>query len=263
MDELLKKFRELIDVIVTLRSPNGCPWDREQSPASMKRNLIEEAYECIEAIGNEDVENIKEELGDLLLVTLMIAYMYEQNGLFSQSDVFKDITNKLIRRHPHVFSSSSANTSEEVIQQWETIKSSEKGKHNNSVLSSIPLAMPPLERSYKIQKKVSHLGFDWLDIKDVKRKVYEEMEEVETASARAEQSEILEECGDLLFSVINYIRFLRVDPSEALDITNKKFMRRFKYIENEMTVQEKSLNKDNFYVMDQLWDESKDNEKDI
>mgnify|MGYP006303003489 CR=1 FL=1 len=257
MKNLSLQFTQFIEVIRTLRSSDGCPWDQEQTPNSMKRNLLEEAYECIEAINNNDLDNIEEELGDILLVTLMIAYMYEQENLFTITEVLKGITEKLTRRHPHVFGSSDANSSKEVIRQWEAIKTGENKQKNLSVLSSIPQAMPPLERSYKIQKKVSNLGFDWLDIKDVKNKIFEEIDETDTASARAEKEEIMSECGDLLFSVINYVRFLGVDPSEALDMTNKKFTKRFTYIEKTMKEQGKNLDKDNFFQMDKLWEESK------
>jgi tetrapyrrole methylase family protein / MazG family protein len=260
MDDLTLQFKQFIEVIRTLRSPDGCPWDREQTPESMKRNLLEEAYECIEAINNNDEENIKEEIGDILLVALLIAYMYEQEDLFTITEVFKEITEKLVRRHPHVFGTSDANSSKEVIRQWEAIKTGENEQKNQSVLSSIPKAMPPLERSFKIQKKVSTLGFDWLDIKDVKEKILEELDETESASARAEKKEIVSECGDLLFSVINYVRFLGVDPSEALDITNKKFIQRFRYIEKTMKELGENLNKENFSLMDKLWEESKTKE---
>lgn len=258
-DAALKEaFSHFYKIIRTLRSPEGCPWDREQTPTTLKENLIEESYECIEAIEEEDIEHIQEELGDLLLLITMLSYMYEQKNLFSLSDVIITISQKLVRRHPHVFSNVTISDPDEVIKQWESIKQhiERKGEHQ-SLLDSIPKNYPPLERAYKIQNKARTVGFDWTQIDHVWEKVYEEIDEFKEVSQTGNHTDMTKEFGDLLFALINVARFLKINPSVALHYTNTKFEKRFRYIEIKMKEKKKKLHPDTFQEMDSLWNESK------
>ncbi|MAG14195.1 MAG: nucleoside triphosphate pyrophosphohydrolase [Spirochaetales bacterium] len=246
-------FNLLFDLVRKLRGPDGCPWDREQTPNSMKQSLVEEVYECIDAIENGDDQNLLEELGDLYLIVTMIAFMKQQDGSFLLSAVFSVITQKLIRRHPHVFGNAKVTNSHEVIKQWEKIKHEVEGKPKD-ILSSIPNSLPSLERAYKIQRKAANVGFDWPDLESVWKKITEEVEEIERSKS---YEDLKEELGDLLFSVVNYCRRVAVNPDEALRNANKKFLRRFRYIENCMEKMGKSPSAEEFELMDQLWEKAK------
>jgi tetrapyrrole methylase family protein/MazG family protein len=256
-------FLRVYEIMKKLRSPGGCPWDREQTPGSIRANLIEEAYECIEAVSSGDTAHIKEELGDVYLVATFMAYMYEQEGAFSVGDVLSGLSDKLVRRHPHVFgNTSSADTSDKVLAQWKDIKITVEGKKpKDSVLDEVSQALPPLERAYKIQKKAAKAGFDWTGIDDVWAKVREETEEVRAACAGGGQDKVEDEIGDLFFSLINLARFLNIDPSLALSRAALKFSRRFKEVEKRMKEQGLPLGRENFPVMDSLWNEVKKLEK--
>ncbi len=259
-------FNELYSVVKRLRADDGCPWDREQTPESLRGALIEETYECIEAIDSKDWHHIREELGDIFLLATMIAYMHEQQGLFSLSQVLEEITAKLIRRHPHVFGESSASTSAEVLEQWAKIKVEQEGrKPKDSLMDQVSRALPPLERAYKIQKKAAKAGFDWPDSRGVWDKIEEELAEAREAcqthqnEASSEHREHLEEeLGDLLFSVVNICRYLQVDPAVALQRTNNKFVRRFKHVEQSMKVQGIPMDRDHLSLMENYWQEAKD-----
>ncbi len=241
---------------------DGCPWDREQTPETLKASLLEEAYESVDAIVQADDENLREELGDIYLLVTMIAYIKEQEGVFSVEDVFHEISDKLIRRHPHVFGDSDASTSEEIISQWDRIKTEVEGKpEKNSVLDTVKLSLPPLERAHKIQKKASKAGFDWEDIQPVRDKVQEELEECMAARETGNVQEIEEEIGDLLFSVVNLARFLHIDPTSALHRTNQKFIRRFKAVETEMKRRQHPMAKDKLEEMDAIWNAQKAQER--
>lgn len=262
----LKTFEKLIHVIEELRRPvTGCPWDLEQNPKTMCEDLIEECYELIEAIQEENPEHVKEEIGDLLLNALMVAYMNQQDNHFTFSEVFESISSKLIRRHPHVFGDLKVKDSDEVLKNWAEIKTKIEGRKTKSILEQIPLSYPPLERGYKIQKKASKCGFDWEknQIESVLSKVEEELNEVkaEIQSKCVSKQRIQEECGDLLFSVINLCRNLEVNPMVALDETNRKFVRRFKYIESKMNEKNISLSQEHLSQMNQFWEEAKAAEK--
>ncbi|MFP3043896.1 nucleoside triphosphate pyrophosphohydrolase [Treponema primitia] len=272
-------FKALYDTVVRLRAPDGCPWDREQSPATLRGDLIEETYECIEAIDEKDPAHIKEELGDLFLLVTMLSYMHEQEGLFSVADALKSITEKLIRRHPHVFGEvgdprSQVKDSAEVLENWAKIKVEQEGrKPKDSLLDEVSRALPPLDRAYKLQKKAAKAGFDWPDIKGVMGKVEEELGEVATAIGELEaisrhakelpegvksRQEALEgELGDLLFSVVNLCRFLKVEPSVALQRTNTKFVTRFTHVEKRMKETGQELKPGNLAAMDGFWEEAK------
>ena len=263
-------FNRLYDIVKRLRGKNGCPWDREQSPQTLRGDLIEETYECIEAIDEENPAHIREELGDLFLLVTMISYMHQQEGLFSVSDVLNDVSEKLIRRHPHVFgelreeNEKGALSSKEVLDTWARIKVEQEGrKPKNSALDEVSGALPPLDRAFKLQKKAAKLGFDWPTIQGVLGKLREELAEAETALAAAPDSEndgksaLEEELGDLLFSAINLCRFLKIEPSLALQRTNAKFIKRFKYVEKKMKECGKTMEAANLEIMDSFWNEAK------
>ncbi len=252
-------FEHFLTIIKTLRGPDGCPWDREQTPSTLKEHLIEESYECIEAIIDDDTPHIKEELGDLYLLVTMLSFMYEQEKKFTISDVFSSIRDKLIRRHPHVFADSAVDNPDDVIKQWDAIKQDvEKQGLEKKYLETIPTTYPPLERALKIQKKVKKIGFDWDEIDSVWEKYNEEIDEFKTAVDSGDRDKAEEEFGDILFTLINIARFLHIDPSTALHLTNRKFERRFHYIEKMMRERNMPMNKDNFKTMDELWEEAKD-----
>ncbi|GAB5047019.1 nucleoside triphosphate pyrophosphohydrolase [Thermodesulfovibrio sp. TK110] len=251
-----KKFDELVKIMETLRSEKGCPWDRVQTHDTLKRYLLEEAYELIEAIENKEPEAIKEELGDLLLQIVFHSQIAKEEGNFDINDVIKSIIQKMISRHPHVFGEAEFKTPEEVLNQWDERKK-EEGKLSSSILEGIPLALPALLRAYKIQSRVSKVGFDWDNAQGVIEKIKEELKEVEEAVETKEKDRIEEEIGDLLFSIVNLARFLRIDPETALRKTNRKFEKRFKSMEKLVRKKGKSLKDMSLQEMDNLWDEIK------
>jgi len=249
-------FESFLDVIARLRGPGGCPWDMEQTPQSLRGDLIEETYECIEAIDENDSAHIKEELGDILLLATMIAYMHEQEGIFTVSDVLSTVSEKLIRRHPHVFGDIKFNNSAEVLENWAKIKVEQEGRApKDSILDEVSQGLPPLERALKLQKKAAKAGFDWPDIEGVCDKIIEELDEARSAVNQGEKLE--DELGDLLFSVVNLCRFLKVEPSIALRRTNSKFTGRFKYVEKMMKASGGEMKKENLEIMDKFWNEAK------
>lgn len=283
------EFQRFFDTIKALRAPNGCPWDREQTPISMRNDLIEEAFEAIDAISEQNPEHAKEELGDVILNATMISYMYEQENKFAVADVYKELTDKLIRRHPHVFPESEGqacveqktSTPEEVLQQWDRIKSNLENRKSSSILDEVPNGFPPLLKAYKMQKKAAKKGFDWKDLKPVKDKIFEELNEVEDAYNNLQklqnsqqntkafttnsseelnmlQLHLEEEIGDLLFSVVNYARHLNVDPTVALNRTNQKFYKRFSYVEQEMTKANIPMDYEHLKEQDNFWNKAKD-----
>jgi tetrapyrrole methylase family protein/MazG family protein len=260
MNDYNKAFSRLYDVIVALRAPDGCPWDREQTPSSLRKDLMEEMYECIEAIDEKDPAHIKEELGDLFLLVTMISYMHEQEKSFTLADVLNTVSEKLIRRHPHVFGDVKVSGSSEVLDNWAKIKIEQEGRApKDSILDEVSSALPPLDKAQKLQKKASKVGFDWTDANGVFAKIDEELNEVKDVLNQPEMNnETLEgELGDLLFSVVNLCRFFKIDASVALQRTNNKFIKRFKHVEKRMKETNRSMEKENFTVMDSFWDEAK------
>ena len=248
-------FKELYDIVVRLRGPGGCPWDIEQTPSSLRGSLVEETYECLEAIDEKDPAHISEELGDLFLLATMISYMHEQEGKFSVADALSNVGKKLIRRHPHVFGEVKVKDSAEVLNNWAEIKVKQEGrKPKDSVLDEVSGGLPPMERSFKLQKKAAKAGFDWQDIEGVAEKIKEELDEVRAAK---NETETEEELGDLLFSVINLCRYLKIEPSAALNRTNNKFIERFKYVEKKMKETGQEMKKENLNIMDKYWNEAK------
>ncbi|MDR0539956.1 MAG: nucleoside triphosphate pyrophosphohydrolase [Spirochaetaceae bacterium] len=264
-------FNELYRTIQTLRAPGGCPWDREQTPFSLRSNLIEETYECIEAIEENDNVHTQEELGDIFLLAAMLSYMYEQEGSFSVAQTLEGITQKLIRRHPHVFSNVNVKDSAEVLKNWAQIKIEQEGrKPKNSILDEVSRALPALERAFNMQKKAAKIGFDWPNANGAWEKIAEETAELKTALEQAGSAggagpddAVETEAGDLLFSVINLCRLLNTDPSIALQRANNKFEKRFKYVEKE--AKEKSAADKNgkfpLSALDIFWNEAKASEK--
>ena len=282
-----KAFNRLYNVVKILRCPEGCPWDKEQTPLSMRRDLIEETFEAIDAITQEDPFHAKEELGDVMLNATMISYMYEQKGDFSVAEVLNELAEKLIRRHPHVFPESEgsvcANTpvknGEQVLNQWDRIKENVEGRKTECILDEVPQGFPPLLKAYKMQKKAAKKGFDWDNVEDVKAKITEELAEVEEARLKVNellknqdvhvfemksskeadeaQKELEGEIGDLLFAVVNYARHLGVDPETALNATNTKFHKRFSYVQKKMEENEIPMIQENLSKMDEFWNEAK------
>jgi tetrapyrrole methylase family protein/MazG family protein len=257
-------FTALYDIVVRLRSPGGCPWDREQDPLSLRECLIEETYECIEAINENNPAHIQEELGDIFMLAIMLAYIHEENGGFSVADALQTGCEKLVRRHPHVFGGKQCKDSNEVLDNWTKIKVEQEGRGpKDSILDETGAGMPPLERAWKLQKKAAKAGFDWPDAAGVMDKVREELAEVaeliplETAGKAGAGEKIEEELGDLLFSVVNLCRYLKVEPSTALLRANGKFISRFKYMEKKMKEAGQEMKQENLDLMDRYWNEAK------
>lgn len=257
-----KDFQDLLDIIETLRNPGGCPWDREQTHESLKSALLEECYEVIDAIENEDEDALIEELGDVLLQVVFHASIGKEDGYFDIMDVIGGISNKMINRHPHVFGNEEANTSEQVLVNWDEIKKEEKGiKTLTEEMQNIAKSLPATTRAYKVQKKAKKVGFDWDDVNCAMDKVKEELNEIKEVYNCEDKSIIEGEVGDLLFACINVARFLEVDGELALDKTIKKFIKRFSYIENEAIKNNKNLKNMTLEEMDKLWEEAKTSEK--
>ncbi len=247
-----QNFYELVKIMRKLREE--CPWDKEQTNDSIKAATLEEAYETVEAIDKKDFEDLKSELGDLLLHIVFHSAIAEDNKLFNIEDVIKSISDKLIRRHPHVFSDTIVHNNNDILRNWEHIKLQEGRK---SLLDGIPKALPALYRAYRIQEKVAKVGFDWSNIKDVWNKVKEEFLEFREAEVSGDKEKTEEEFGDLLFALINYARFIKINPENALRKTNEKFISRFQYIEKKLAENGKSLIDSDLQEMDKYWEEAK------
>ena len=256
-----EKFEKLMEVINTLRSPGGCPWDVEQTHESITMGFVEELYEFIEAVEDKDIETMKEELGDLCLHIVFQVQIAKENGEFTMAEVLNSIIEKLIRRHPHVFSDVKVKSSNEVIVNWDDIKKKEKEKqHRKSVVDGIPRHLPALSKARKVQIKARKVGFDWDKIEDVILKIKEEFNELYEAIEGKNQEHISEELGDVLFSVVNLSRFLDVEPERALHNTVRKFMSRFRAIENALEEKGTTIQEASFEEMDSLWDQVKEKE---
>ena len=256
-EEKLEAFGRLLDVMDELRVK--CPWDRKQTNESLRANTIEETYELAEAIINNNDEEIKKELGDLLLHIVFYAKIGEEKNAFDIADVSNAICEKLIFRHPHVFEDKNIETASMVEQSWEQIKLKEKGG-NKTVLEGVPSALPSLVKAYRIQDKARNSGFDWNKRHDVWEKVKEELSELEAEIENMDSDKIEAEFGDLLFSIINASRLYKVNPDNALERTNKKFIFRFNYMENKVKEQGKSLDELSLIEMEEIWQEAKKHE---
>lgn len=258
-----RTFARLHEIVGILRSPEGCPWDREQTHESIRKNLIEETYEVLETIDEDDPEHMQEELGDLLLQIMLHSQMEEELGTFTVYDVIQALNDKLIFRHPHVFGESSAKDAESALQNWEQMKAEEKRRkglspEKASALDGIPRDLPALMKAYKLQKKASKVGFDWDNIEGVFQKIEEELGELRQAVTEGQSDEDTAlELGDLLFAVSNAARFIGADPEEALSRTNRKFVSRFSYIEEKLAAQGKTLQESTLDEMEALWQAAK------
>ena len=243
----------LLQIMARLRRPkDGCPWDLEQTLDSVKPHLIEEAYEALDAMESGNRSDLAEELGDLLLQIVFQAHMAAQEGSFTFADVAQGICDKLVRRHPHIFGETKVANSKEVLRNWDAIKKKEK-QTRVSALDGIPEHVPPLHRAYQVQKRAARVGFDWSDIKDVFAKLDEEVGELKEAVDKGTRRQVIEEIGDLLFSVVNVARFMKVDPAYALDSTNQKFRRRFQAVEDEINAQGRRMKDCTLADMDAIW----------
>ncbi len=258
---MLKKryeFKDLVEIMAALRSENGCPWDRQQTHESLKRYLIEETYEVLEAIDLKDRDRLAEELGDLLLQIVFHGRIGQEEGTFSMDDVIDRICKKLIFRHPHVFGGEKVESPEEVLENWEALKKKEKAiKTQTGVLRDVPKNLPALMRSYKVQQKAAEVGFDWDNIHDVFDKVEEEIKELKDVYRSENMERITDELGDVLFAIVNLSRFLNVHPELALTGTIDKFIKRFEYIEEESAKMGRKLEDMSLQEMDGLWNKAK------
>ena len=258
-EEKLEAFGRLLDVLDRLRSE--CPWDKKQTNESLRPNTIEETYELCDALMKNDTKNICKELGDVLMHVMFYAKIGSETNDFDIADVCNKEADKLIFRHPHIYGNTVADTSQQVLENWEQIKLKEKDG-NKSVLSGVPEALPSLIKAYRIQDKARNVGFDWEDKVDVWGKVREELDELETEIRREDKEKSTRELGDFLFSVINAARLYHLNPDNALEHTNQKFIRRFNYIEEHSIKNGKPLKDMTLREMDKLWNEAKNQEND-
>ncbi len=249
-------FDSLIKIMETLRGPQGCPWDKKQTRETLKPFLVEELYELLEALDEDDPEKVKEELGDLLFQIVFHCHLSGENGEFDMRDVVNNISDKMVRRHPHVFGSADLMTSEDVLVHWEEHKKKE-GKERESVLDGVPRALPALYRAQRLQDKASRVGFDWKRIEDVFKKLDEELDELRAALDKKDQQAIEDEMGDIFFVLVRISNFAGVTPEDALRKTISKFINRFKHIEMRASEQGRRLLDMTLEEMDVLWEESK------
>ena len=264
----VSRFEKLVDLMARLRAPEGCPWDREQTLESLRRYLIEETYEVIDAIERKDWAELAEELGDVQLQIVFQARIAEQNGWFTIDDVLDHINDKLVRRHPHVFGAESADTADEVLHRWEQIKAEEKRRKGQAsgaaepgeatLLGSVPRSQPALLEARQISKKAAQAGFEWRNHQELVDKLREEIDELQADEAAEDHENKEEESGDLLFLMVNVARRAGVDPELALRGANRKFRERFGYIEQQLRRTGASLEKAGVEQMEQLWRQAKD-----
>ena len=250
-------FRRLCDIVAKLRAPDGCPWDREQTNETLLPGLIEEAYEVAGAVHARDDQNLREELGDLILLAVMHSQIAEENGRFSIAEVLEEVTAKLIRRHPHVFGESGVHDTDGVVKQWEAIKRAEKNAAGVHYFSDLPAALPALMRAQKAQKKAARVNFDWTEISDVVAKVDEELAEAKEAIASGDARAIADEIGDLLFAVVNLARQSKLDAETALQTATDKFVSRFGGVEDELRARGKKLGEVGLEELDEIWNAMK------
>jgi MazG family protein len=261
------KFEKLVQIMATLRGPNGCPWDKQQDHNTLKPMLVEETYEVLEAIDNKDPEGLAEELGDILLHIVFHAQLGRESGQFDIDAVIDGICEKLVRRHPHVFGNENASTPEEVVKNWEAIKAREKAQklkdrtpEQRSLLEGIPKQLPALHEAHQISSRAVRVGFEWPDIEGVFQKLEEETRELKeamTGQSETRQSRIEDELGDILFVVVNLARFLKVDSESALKRSNRKFKTRFQHMEAQLAREGKTLDGTSLEEMERLWQQAK------
>jgi MazG family protein len=254
--QITDDFARLCEIVAKLRSPSGCPWDREQTNESLLPALIEEAYEVAEAARAHDDAHFREELGDLLLLVVMHAEIARETDRFDVEDVTREVSHKLIRRHPHVFGTSKARDAGAVLKQWEAIKRDEKNAGSH-YLASLPKALPALVRAQKAQSKAARVNFDWTALSDVMAKVEEELRETKEAIQSRQQKKIEDEIGDLLFAVVNLARKCKIDAETALQSATDKFVARFNRLEDELKTRGRKLGEAELAEMDAIWNEIK------
>jgi tetrapyrrole methylase family protein / MazG family protein len=255
---LYKDFRKLRGIISELRGPNGCPWDKKQTHQSLKKYLIEESYELLEAIDNDDIDHMIEELGDVLLQVMLHAQIGEDEGYFSIDDVIEGLSSKMVRRHPHVFGDKTAENEEDVMRNWQEIKEQEKGGAVKSLLEGAGKGLPNLLKAYELQKEAAKVGFDWKTVAPILDKVKEEIEELSAEiSGNGRFDDIQLEYGDMLFALVNFARHYDINPEEALYKTNQKFIRRFAFIEEKAAENGRKLEDHSLDELDAYWDEAK------
>jgi MazG family protein len=257
-----RQIERLRAIMHRLRAPGGCPWDAEQTHVSLISNLIEEAYECVDAIQENDMTHLQEELGDLLLQVVFHSELAQETQQFSLDDVARGISEKLVRRHPHVFAESKVNDTESVLAQWDAIKRSEKGDEEKPYLHGVGKGLPALLRSAKLQKKAAKVGFDWPDEAGVLAKIREEISELEVEIEAGDQEKANEELGDVLFSLVNLMRFRNLDPELLMATANHKFETRFAHMEALLKRQGLSLNAATLDQMENEWQIAKNIPKD-
>ena len=253
--QITDQFAKLCDIVAKLRGPGGCPWDRDQTNESLLPAVIEEAYEAVEAARARDDTHFREELGDLLLLILMHAEIAREAGRFNIEDVIGNVSDKLIRRHPHVFDTSDARDSGAVLKQWEAIKREEKG--DSYYLASLPKALPALVRAQKAQSKAARVNFDWTEVRDVMAKVEEELHEIKEAIESQQHKSVAEEVGDLLFALVNLARKCNIDAESTLQSATDKFITRFNRLEDELKTRSIKLGDVELAEMDKIWNEIK------
>jgi nucleoside triphosphate diphosphatase len=258
LNSQLSPFNQLCEIVAKLRAPDGCPWDREQTNETLLPGLIEEAYEVAGAVRAGDDRNLREELGDLILLAVMHSQIAEETGRFNINQVLEDVTAKLIRRHPHVFGESGVRDTEGVVKQWEAIKREEKNEAGGGhYLADLPAALPALMRAQKAQKKAARVNFDWTEISQVVAKVDEELGEAKEAMASGDPSAIADEIGDLLFAVVNLARKNGLDAETVLQSATEKFVSRFSQVEDELCAQGKKLGDVGLTELDAIWNSVK------
>ncbi|MDX1443378.1 MAG: nucleoside triphosphate pyrophosphohydrolase [Gammaproteobacteria bacterium] len=265
MREPERNIQGLLELMATLRDPErGCPWDREQDFSTIAPYTVEEAYEVEDAIQRNDLDDLKDELGDLLFQVVFHARMAEEQGAFAFNDVVANLVEKMTRRHPHVFGNEDFGDAETQTANWEALKAEEKAakrEKGESLLDDVPLNLPALTRAEKLSKRAARVGFEWPDIDGVLDKVAEEAAELRDAVKANRQQEIEEELGDLFFTLANLARYLKVDPEKALRGSNAKFSRRFRHVEDRLAGQDRSLDDASLDEMDALWNEARANDK--
>lgn len=252
MDPRLQAFKRLLDIMDDLRT--GCPWDKEQTLESLRHLTIEETYELSDAILDNNLQEIKKELGDLMLHLVFYSKIGSEKGAFDITDVLESINEKLVFRHPHIYGDVKVRDANDVKENWENLKLKEGKK---SVLEGVPKSIPPLVKAYRIQEKVKGVGFDWEKPEQVWQKVEEEICELKSEIEMGNPKKAEEEFGDLLFALVNYARFIGINPDDALERTNKKFIKRFKYLESEAGALGKSLKEMTLSEMDIIWEKAK------
>jgi len=253
-------IKALSDVMERLMGPDGCPWDKEQTHESIRKNVLEEAYEVAETIDQNDIVHMKEELGDLLLQVLFHGMIAEKNEEFTFQDIVEGIAQKLIRRHPHIFADVRAQDTEQILTNWEEIKRQEKGEAQSSIMGDLPPYMPALMQAEKVQEKARRVGFDWDTIEPAMAKVYEELDEFKAALINGDNP--ADELGDILFSVVNVARFANLAAEKALLGTVHKFILRFQYLEAKARLDKRQLSEYTIDELDAWWEEAKHTEKD-